>query len=399
MVKMKNRNEKPSIFHEVFASLVSDYSKNKKIIKDNRLGQIERKILTAYILLRDKKNNEAVKVCESAVVSNPYFKSHLNLVKGIALNNTSRFNDALKCLELCIDHFQRKEDEIFRFQTHYNLLLCYSNQQLNDKLADQYDVIRKFKFEDTKVKTRQNLLLLSYHIDTSSFNQAYGIVDDISLNIKEVPDADLPNFYIDCFNLGLRNKDNALVEKALFKLKAIRKFHLSENYKYMNSLYNFYSQDKPIYLRDEDLKKVPFLNNQAQCIKALSQGDLDQARGYWGELHQAQSHCYLDNFEYNGAVCIFSLCLEKCLDKIAINIKISDSIKSKKEKLIYFTNHFQGVITKEDLFKLIFEKECMDKDDIQKITKLISYYKKDLSASIKSVHGAYEISRKSEKAA
>jgi hypothetical protein len=88
------------------------------------------------------------------------------------------------------------------------------------------------------------------------------------------------------FELGVQDKNQAIVFEALRKMAKIKKFSYSDNYKFMKQLSNYYFLQKPLYLYPADYKRNPFLRSQIEIIIALENEDYATSDGLWSSLSQ-----------------------------------------------------------------------------------------------------------------
>lgn len=381
-------------FHEAFDLLVRDYRKNKKYLEDKRLTYAERLILQAHMLIRNNKHDEVFELLEQCTPSNDYFNAHKNFILGVASINAGEDLKALDLLEQAEEHFNSEYDHYYLFLLYLNCYTCGLN--LSDKAVAQkyFD-----KLSQLGAKTdRQEVLLRE-----TEFDHAILMADTAkALKLKEKLDqdkvsmspSDLPHYIINCFHLGMQLENFTLAINAMNELKVLKKFHRSENYKFMHSLISYLLEDAPIYLREEDLSNVAILNYQVQCIKLLSQGDAVGAYAYWQKLQELNPHIYQGEFDFQGNKCLFSLCLKKSLRQTKQQrIQVPQDL-TMFEKLDFIFENSNGVISKEELFQLLWNKELYDKADLQKLSRLIYKYRKSANFEIKTHHGSYKVQPK-----
>jgi hypothetical protein len=192
-------------------------------------------------------------------------------------------------------------------------------------------------------------LLLLFEVRTNVFKKASERVDELLKAKKFLSLSDQENLYIDIFNLGLKTQNYDFCVDALSRMKENRSFSLNDNYKFMKSLFDFFYEGKVIYLGSEELRENNYLKCQAQTIKYLSSGLQNEALIYWESLRKNTPRVYSGDFVYTGKTSLFSVCLDKCLSKNIHSVFIP-KMNSKKEKLIYFSEMYSGVVTKKDLY-------------------------------------------------
>lgn len=375
-------------FHRAHSLLHEEFYKYKRFKNRRNLSAEEIKILEIYECIRNKDNQLAKIKASQLQVQSFYLKSHLHLVQGIASNNCGDYCEAISLLSKCQSYFQRNEDKFFLFLVFYNLMICYGNTGDFEKIKEYYFRLCEFKFEDKKHITKRLRALLLYEINANLLEEALANLNELRKNEEILSTADKANFYVDMFNLGIKIDNPKLIEEALDKIKALSKYSLNDNFRFMNSLYAFWKADKAIYLRKQDLSENEYLRNQALCIKSLSQSNFDKALTYWNKLRDKNPRIYDDNFVYIGDECLFSKCLDKCLSNKIEKVLLPYDL-STKNKLIYFSAMYSGVILKRDLFEAIFERPVFDKKDLSYLSKLISRYKNLLYKTVSSVHESY----------
>lgn len=382
-------------FHEAFDQLHINYRKNKKYLQDKRLSSVEKKLLNAHLLIRNNKSTEVFELLETCNPTNSYFHAHRQLLWGMALINTGRNEEALTFIKEAYEEFHPDYDQKFIYMAYRDSFIAGINLSDKEVCKHYLDKIKELELHDHEHRHIKQIMEFDYSVLIEDIETATKLKASLDGLKEEMVFSDLPGYLINCFHLSMLTQDFKMAKEAMNELKGIKKFHQSENYKFMSSLLGYLENDEPIYLRDEDLKDVENLNYQAQCIKSLSYGNVEEAFGYWQRLSKLNSKEYQNEFDYRGRKNLFSHCLRKALRKMKQERMEIPANLSLFEKLDFiFTQRDGSVISKEELFKHLWQKEVQTKDDFQKLSRLLCKYRKNTEFDIKTHHGSYKIQKK-----
>jgi len=163
---------------------------------------------------------------------------------------------------------------------------------------------------------------------------------------------------IDKIRFYARQEKYLLCAKELEKLKSIRSFYLTEDYKFIKATLGFLTKNTPLYLYDRDFNQIPSLHLQVKTLLALESQDMKLASIIWAELQKIAPHSYLDEFEYTGEPCLFSLCVNKFLRSFKTNAvkqnKEYTSFQTKEERLFELLTFHPNGISKRELYLKIW---------------------------------------------
>jgi hypothetical protein len=386
-------------FHEAFDLLRKDFNKNKKYLNDKRITFAERQILKSYVALRNNKFSEVFELMDSCSTQNDYFEAHKQLVLGISYNNLSLFSESARCFSQSEKLFHKEEDSYFLFYLYLNWYYLATNT-VNSKLAEELiNKSNSLEIENNRFIALRELISFDYHANRKDYAKAKKHLNKLKENKRFLYTIDLSAYLIISFNFYMTTDEFDKAQNHLKQLKKIRKYQLTENYKFMSSLMGYLIDDSSIYLREVDLKRTPVLNYQAQTIKHLSYGNVPDALDYWEQLEELDSHLYQDEFDYLGPQNLFFHCLKKAkmnLKKLP-QLQLEDlSLEDKLHKLFQNVN---DIYLKNDLFFLLYGKEAEGAKDFNKLSKLISRFRKSHSKNIVSSHESYIFKDEGQKTA
>lgn len=378
-------------FHEAFDLLRKDFVKNKKYLNDKRITFSERQILKSYIAIRNNKYIEAFELLENCSPPNDYFNAHKFLILGIAHNNLSHFRMSKEYFEKCEKLFQPEHDSYFMFYLYLNWYYMASNTydiETSKVLIEKVDRLEIFNKRFLALKT---LMHLNYYTNIKEFEHAKSYLDKFKTQKRFLYSTDISASMIICFNYYMFSEQYGHARKIISQLKKLRKYHLTENYKFQSALMDYLTDDSPIYLRHEDLKRTDTLNYQAQIIKNLSYGNISKAHMYWKRLSQKNPSLYLDEdeFEYKGPPNLFYQCLKKAKKTLKKNPAMHLEGLSIEQKLNELFKSVNDTYLKDDLYFILYNEKVELHKDYNKLSKVISRFKKSSGKNICSSHQSY----------
>lgn len=138
-------------FHAILLRFTSHPEKAKDGLKDKRLTKAEKDILQGYLLIRDNKNSEVIKLFSSHT-TNPsdYVEAQKNLLLGIAYNNLSQFALSLQYYEAAAQSFNHEFTDHFYFMTRINLYWAYYNLKDKEKMKEEISEIEKCSYDSER---------------------------------------------------------------------------------------------------------------------------------------------------------------------------------------------------------------------------------------------------------
>lgn len=378
-------------FNEAFFALKENYSKNKKYLKDKRLTKAEAKILKAYTDLRFNKYQDIFETLPQMTSSSDYFEAHRNLILGLAYNNTGKYEKALNHFNDAQDYFEPDKDQEYMFHLYTNWYYLSINLNDDSMSKEIINELSKIDVKDKRDALIKKLLTFEFSSRTGHKDEALLQFDEIRENEKDFLPHDKSAYHTIAFNFFVYQSDFQNAHKELSKLRMIKNYQLTENYKYIKSLLDYIINDKSIYARFLDFERTKILGNEIMCIKSLSYGDYDEANGYWKSLMHAKPKVYLDNFQVNSSKNLFYHALRKALSNSSRKIELYfDSKLSINQRITLIFKQYP-IILKSDLFKLLYEREMTKLGDGNKLSQAISRYKKKHNIIIKTHHDSYEL--------
>jgi hypothetical protein len=397
-------------FHQAIDKLREDYNKHRGLLKDKRVTQAERLILKSYIEIRNNNYQKVFEYLKNCHPTEKYFKAHKNLVMGIAYNNITNYEDSTSCFMSAEQQFDHNVDIHFVFFLYLNWYYLASNTR-NLVLSKQ--IITKVNKISAQLSLRFEALRVLINFDFLSQNGEVRAAIKKNNELKKIEHnlyhADQTSLIVMRFNFYVSIQDFLSAKQELSNLKSLRKNQLTENYKYMSSLLKFLMHDEPLYIREIEIKRTTYLYQQIKVLKLILNHDLNAAQTTWNNLANKYPKLYQDEFQYHGGNDLFNHSLKKVLilHKQYSN-KPSHEINfdaTKKSSLT--TNDLLGeifsdqdlIISKDDLFKLLYKREAMTLSDDNKLAKVISRYRKKTDKNIRSKNGYFQYKTISEKSA
>lgn len=385
-------------FHEAFDLLRKDYNKNKKYLNDKRVTFSERQILRSYIALRNNKFDETLDLMSNCTPQNDYFEGHKNLVMGIAYNNISEFKKSKVHFELSESQFDKEQDSYFLFYLYLNWYYLATNTADSDLAQSLIDKTQVLELKSKRFMVLRDLIHFDFYSNLKDYEKAKDYLTKVKDNKRFLYAADIGPYLIMSFNYYMFTEQFSDGEKVIEQLKKIRKYQLTENFKFMSSLMGYLLHDKSIYLREEDLDRTKVLNFQAQTVKYLSYGNIPDAIDFWDKLTEMNPKIYQDEFEYHGPGNLFSHCLKKA--KFSVKKIPEQKLEGLglEDKLNTLFVKDGDLYLKEDLFFLLYGVEAQSSKDLNKLSKLISRFRKKSCKNIITSHNSYvfkEITKKS----
>jgi hypothetical protein len=385
-------------FNRILFELGHSPHKAKKLIADQRLSQIEKRILECHLLVRNNKNESALEILTRISPSNLEFvESQRLLLIGVALNNLSRFSEANQKLKQASHILNQLNSYSYLFTAYFNLFLVHYNLSNTDLMLEYIKLMKTIKPLNKIQTVRLYRCQFLYFTEIEEFIKAEEYLHLIKISKNEMLESDQISHLIGEFNFHLKRKKFTECYQTLAEMKKHRKFQLSENFNFIKLLLDHLQHDKPIYAYDQDFKKIPLLFHQLKVIQSLESSDLPAAHKHWNELNQMQPEIYLKNFKYQSSICLFSLCLNKYENTFD---HADPEIKKKKTKiatLIELLTSSKTILTKERIYRYLWGESPKDKSDLNKLTRMVSKIRDVHHLNIKTRKGCYYIDSKKSK--
>jgi hypothetical protein len=364
---------------KAFYKLLIEHSFNTKKVKkliqtDKRLNQDERTILSCFLLMRENKNQEALAMIEVVKKqSDPLVESMRFFLLGSLLNHLGMQDKSMIKLTASYDHLPKGHDSHLEFVILLNLYIInvnYRSIKNAGHFIQQMDQIKNLNDEDqlTLMKCHFNFSTL-----TGDLKQAAQFYKELDAKKDLFKPHTLISYYFDVWDYAIVAKDFKLCEEILEKIKEQRVYSLTQNYNYMKILLNHYLHDQPVFINEQIFRGFPKLLNELRCIRYLETNKLSEASQTWDAMRQFAPHAFKEHFHYQGQASILSLCLEKHETKIKnyqpknikrdVNRPIPEGIKVLLEQNAH--------LTKDELFRALFNRDPDSKDDYARLSREI----------------------------
>lgn len=376
-------------FIEALEVLALEPSKTKKFLNDKRISFVEKKILKASLELRDGKSENVIKILENLDCESDIVDSQRCYFLASAHNNLSSYPEAIKYFERSLALGEQYDIHFRDFSIIYGLIICYMNLKDSKQIAIYCN--RLFQIGAKGSKQKIDLLFASYYSEITRHNlsEAQHILVTIEQKWDELSDHQRILLLFEEFDLAIKSTQYDNASLILEKFKSVKKFYNKASFKFMRALLDNLIDDKEIYLYDKDFQNQPIFHLEMKVICALREGRNDDAQAHWLELSLDNPKLYAPDFKYNGDICLFSLCLEKNLQRESTAPLTLPEGMSKEDKLIHILRNRGTLVSKSEVFRLIYDREAESKDDLHKLTALVSHIRKKNKLNIKTQKGCY----------
>lgn len=387
-------------FYKTLLEFNRSPQKAKECLQDKRLTFIEKKILEGHLLVRNNKNAEVVELLKGLASSEHLFvEAQKKLLLGIALNNLSYFKESKSYLNESAEAFQELLMPDCLFLACFNLFLVHLNLADSQEMKQTLNLLEKIPLEDGVQRLRLLRCRFEYHAMVDDQENAKKNLKELDQKRSCLPENDAISFLVSAFMFHVKLEEFTKCQKLLVEMKKHRKYHLTENYNFMKKLLDHYVHNDPIYAYDHDFQQIPILFHQLKVIQQLEEGNDTSAREYWKLLQDVSPGTYLDEFQYRGEKCLFSLCLEKHLQVKKDDVVVEISAEaSKLDILIHVLTVMKAPVLKEHLYQHLWGALPLDKDDLKKLTKLVSRARSERNIEIKTRKGTYYIEKEESQA-
>jgi tetratricopeptide (TPR) repeat protein len=394
---MSEYHKKYKTFKAAFVVFHKDPVSFKKIFKDKRPTNLEKKLLKVLELIKHTKTNEALMTLESMNPSCIFLKGIKLFLEGFCHLGGTNALKAVQFLSESIQCFESVDEEYFIFYPEYCLALCYGN--LNDipKMKVLITKLEKHKPQNLWQEVTLLRTISYYYAQSGKYKKALKIINEAFEYQGGEFEIQMLSLITVKFIILFKLEDYNQCRELLVDYKKYRSYRVSCNFKYMKGLLDNYLDDTSIYLYDSDFIDNPDLLEEANVIRYLNSGEMDLAQTYWSLLMKRNPNVYLKDFQFAGDRCLFSACLKKnykasqCLNSSTIDF---DNLKgSVEEKLLYILEHSSKPLSKIDLVQHLWGVE-MDAKSSSRFNVLLSRVKKKHEISVKANKGSYVLIKK-----
>lgn len=383
---------KAKTFIEALNCFSTDPRRARRFLDDKRLAQNEKVILKCFFLLRENQHQEILTELSSITeIADPVVVAQKNLLLGITYNNLDQHHKAIACINESISQLKKYKLSYFEMIGDLNLFIIYQNLKDEKAMRGVLAHLKKLKITDPLSQIRILRCHFKYYVFMNKIEAAESTLDEISSLKKFMSDSDAIGLLVDQFEFSITKNDFTEARGILTKMKNHRAFASTEHYNFLKKLLDHQMDDKPLYVTNQDFVNSPILFHQIKVVQFLAEADTGEAQIAWKMLRNMNSNLYQDNFNYTGPICLFSICMEKHLDKINTPEIISDPIS-------FLQNH-EGPVRKEVLFKAFWGREPESKEDFAKLSKHLYDLKEKYGLNLKTQKGCYLLIKDDKKKA
>jgi hypothetical protein len=381
---------KEKTFYKILIEFTHSIEKTKRGLSDRRLTKTEKLIIEGHLHIRKNQNQEVLNLFLDSTPSELAFvESQRLLLIGSALNNLSRLLEAKKYIIDSIKILETIEAPFFLFYSYHLLFTIHSNLHATDMMAHTIKAMETL--HKTKRQEAQFLMCqFCYEQLVGNIEKAKIHLTEINKHLKDMSEGDTVRHLVDTFSFYVMLGELQEADKVLSKLKSYRNYQLSENYNFMRKMLDHLISDAPLYIYDHQFQEIPILLHQLKVIQSLEEKNTTQASFHWEKLKTYAPDTYGKAFEYHGAVCLFSLGLKKHLDHSDSKLEVLG--ETKLDKLYSILQSAKAPIPAAMIHELLWEAEPVEKEDLKKVSRLISRLKSEKNISIEYRKGAYFLS-------
>lgn len=378
-------------FDAYIKEIIFHPERSKKWLADKRLTSQEKKILQGYMLIRDNQSSQVVaELLDSPISDIDFVNFHRELLLGISFNNTGNFIKAEKYLMSAIASFEKNGLNYHLFTAYVNLVNLYSNI---GKIKEMGEVVHKMEALRPEGRLAQTRLLrcqFIYACDSNDNQAARILITKIAKINSEMSESDQINHLLCVFMFFVKNEELENAKQTLEQMKKHRKFLVSENFIFMKKLLSHLMEDATIYAYEREFSTLPNLFHQLKVIEHLQGEEIDEAQKHWSKLSQIDPLQHQNNFKYTGEKCLFSLCLSKHEKREKkIHLKVHSGDAPQTQVVFEILQNLQAPIKKGQLYELIWGESPEDKEDLVRLSNLISKVRATYQVTIVSRKGTY----------
>lgn len=363
----------------------------KKWLQDKRLTNLEKKIISGHLLIRNNQNLEVVK--EMAVIGNSdieFVNAHKEMLMGIAYNNLSEYHKAESHLKAAVELMSELQLPYYEFISSFNLFILNSNQQNFPAMESLLNRMKAIKLETKLQELRLLRCEFMYAVDTDKDELALSLIDKTATEKQHFAESDLISQLVCEFMFFVKVEDLDRARVCLTEMKLHRKFQLSENFNYMKKLLDHLTDNVPIYAYDKDFKEYPILLHQLKVIQALEAAENEAALASWKVLNSLMPQTFQNPLEYVGTKTLFSLCLEK-YEKGSVVLTLDENLGTLEERLLTLLTNAKAALPKPLIYEILWGNPPESKDDLAKLTRLTNRLRSKHGIDVKSRKGTYYV--------
>lgn len=383
---------KEKTFYKILMEFTFSIEKTKRRLSDLRLTSIEKLIIEGHLNIRKNLNQEVLDSLASSVPSElPFVESQRLLLLGSAMNNMSKFREAEKLVLDSLEMLKRVEAPFFLFYSYHMLFTIYDNLHqpaLMKKMIGNMEGLTKSKRQEVQFLICQ----FCYEQQLLNIERAEKLLGDIDLRMGELTEGDIVRQLVNKFTFFAQLEKLNQARDVLNELKQYRNYQLTENYNYMKKLLDHLIDGDPLYIYDHQFENVPVLLHQVKVIQSLEENNEDQARFHWAKLNAISPTTYAEAFHFKGLTCLFSLALNKhCSHETKADLVLKPIGDNKVDQLYSILNHSKQPLHASLIHELIWGNPPSEKEDLKKVSRLISRLKNLKNVSVDFRKGTYTL--------
>lgn len=377
----------PKVFRHAFRIAYADLKASKRLFDDKRMTPQEKKLLRAVLSLRDFKNEEIISELEFMTFSHPLVESVRLFCLGTAHNNKTEFQEAIGILRTSLELNNTFEGRFIKKMTLQNLFLAYYNLRNASGMASvlkEFEALGK-KYEDDELCFK--CMKFTYLVFIQDHAETHREKPKMEMLLPSMSEVQTMNYFIDLLESAVAQENLTEANKALERMKNIRKFKNAPMMLLLRGLMEKLLYNKNMYLYEKDFIAYPYLLAYVQCINALESGDCSSATAAWMKLREHHPKDFKEPFRYTGPKTLFSIYLDRIIPKSRTALS-QPSGRTMEEKL--FTLLSDGVpVSKEELHLALYGSPLSDKRDLVKLAKVVHRLKLQSECEVKTMKGSY----------
>lgn len=383
---------KEKTFFMILTEFTFSIEKTKRRVSDKRLTKTEKLIVEGHLNIRKNLNHEVLKaLADSSPSELTFVESQRQFLLGSALNNLSRFQEAEKHILQSLKILESIDAPFFHFHSYQLLFTIYDNLHqpaLMKKALKGMEPLEKNKRQEVQFLINE----FCYEQQVGNFEKAKTYLDQINQRMDVLFEGDVIRQLVNEFMFHVMLKDLNEANSVLAKMKQFRNYQLSENYNFMKKMIDHLIDGTPLYVYDHQFQEVPVLLHQLKVIQCLEEKNIDSALSHWEKLKDIAPKTYGKAFEYHGTTCLFSLGLEKHVTQTVSATEIKAPVgETKLDQLYSILQNAKAPIHASMIYELLWGEVPEEKEDMKKVSRLISRLKTEKDVTIEFRKGAYSL--------
>lgn len=378
-------------FIETFKLARRNFRKFNYRLKEHNFLHNEQLLLKAYKAYISNSKNEILTLLSKKKFNETFLEATRLYLIGLCQNHFGSYQFAIEKLEKSVSLYEKSSYKEFVVYPYIVLLITYSNQKKKNKIEYYLYLLKQIKSDcDYLELSRAHALAVGY-LTLDKKNLVREVIKEAYEKKSSFLEVYHAGFLLIEFMLSLSENDPDKCYEILQNYKNVKGVSVKANYAFMKSLMDHLYLDAPLYVYKKDFADFPELCDQLEFIKALSRKDTETMSFYWENLRKHNKDLYLENYDYNGDLCLFSLVMKKH-QALLINqdeVKFDFKGLSASEKLEKIFSKENILISKEKMIELLWNEEVSEVT-MARLRKLISRFNKNSSHKVISYQEFYK---------